>query len=645
MSQLAPNLFQRRFRDLMEIGRARLPSLAPEWTDHNAHDPGITLMELLSWVGEAQLYSLSRLRRDERAAYAALLGLVPAGTQGATGLIWPDRQDPISPAATFINTVVLREDTVIHLTDGDTPTFRPARKILWAPGHIDKLESRSAGGRIIDHTNNNERGGLAFMPFGERAGRHDVLALTFVCRDSEGLFGKNLRDAKGAYWSIGIIAAPPEGTGPNEIAAERGHSPITATLVTSDDRFDLKIVSDTSRGTLTTGALLLDLDGVTTSPGRFTIELRSPNGFPRPPRVFRIEPNVIPIQQGYTVSRELNISTGMPDWSFQLNVPGLRFAAGQEPVAVEVAEPRGVIEWTRCDRLSDRSPDERVYELDAARGEITFGNGINGRIPPAQSQVFVTYSVSDGVQGRVARNRKWKVAGFGGTFGVNPDPIAGGSGPFGWIDQRREARRRSREDHALVSSSDIVSAALALPLLEVVRAWVVTPDNRLPRTGTLTLIALRSRPGGKEPKQPPETTRWLNAIRRQLLPRMPLATRLVVSAPHYFEFSLDAVVETYQGTDPAAVKKNIEDELAKRLSLVDTKTGIAPREPGVPVTRRDVAAWLRATGGVKRVVQLQLRDARGKKIDQVTVMSSGLPRWNSADSSIEVKRPEPGRSR
>ena len=66
MKALAPNLFQRRFQDFVEMGRARLPSLAPEWTDHNAHDPGITLMELLAWVAEAQLYSLSRMLRDER---------------------------------------------------------------------------------------------------------------------------------------------------------------------------------------------------------------------------------------------------------------------------------------------------------------------------------------------------------------------------------------------------------------------------------------------------------------------------------------------------------------------------------------------------------------------------------------------------
>src|SRR5690242_7492383 len=134
MKQLSPNLFDRRFQDLVEIGRARLRPLAPEWTDHNAHDPGITLMELLAWVAEAQLYSHSRLRRDERHAYAALLGLSPSGTQGARGVIWPDRQDRNSPFTTFAKNLVLPEDSVIGLVGTDTLTFRPQAKLLWMPG-------------------------------------------------------------------------------------------------------------------------------------------------------------------------------------------------------------------------------------------------------------------------------------------------------------------------------------------------------------------------------------------------------------------------------------------------------------------------------------------------------------------------------
>lgn len=642
MTRLAPNLFERRFADLVEIGRARLPSLAPDWTDHNAHDPGITLMELLAWVAEAQLYSLSHLRRDERLAYAALLGLAPAGTQSATGLIWSDRLDPGSPATTFMKSLVLSDDTVINAVGAESLTFRPVGRLLWAPGRIQKLEARGPGGRTTDHTTTNERGVMPFLPFGERAGSRDVLAITFQCRDKEGLFGSKRQNANGARWPIGILVAPALGGAAVEPATSTGHSPLTAKLVTDNEQFNLKIASDSTQGLLTTGALLLDLDNVTTSPKEFTIELRSRSGFPRPPRMLRIEPNVIPIQQGHKISSELHVATGMPDWTFTLDVPGLRFGVGEEPINLEVAEPAGLKTWRRCERLSDAGPDENVYELDTEYGEVTFGNNINGRIPPADSQVLVTYAVSDGEEGRVARNRKWKVAGFEGTFGVNPDPISGGAATSGWIEQRREARRRSKDDHALVSSADIASAAKALPLLEVARAWVAAPDDRQPRTGAVTLIALRSRPDEIEPEQPPETPRWLESIRRRLAPPMPLGTRLVVAAPRYIEFSIHASLETDAGRNPSTIEKEVDKALQKRLALADLPKGAMPRQPGVPVTRRDVAAWLRATNGVKRVVQLELRGADGKPVDMVAVPPSGLPRWNPGRSTIDVQRPERG---
>lgn len=647
MSKLAPNLFQRRFQDLMEIGRARLPSLAPGWTDYNAHDPGITLMELLAWVAEGQLYSLSRLRRDERRAYAALLGLTPTGTQAATGLIWPDRLDPNSPAATFKTSIVIPDHSVINVMDAENPTFRPSHPLLWAPGRIEKLETRNANGQTIDHTITNERGGLPFLPFGERTGRREVLKLTFACRDRLGLVGRNRENTKGALWPIGVIVAPPLGGAVHASTyADTSRSSLTATLLAQDERYALRIASDSTQGLLSTGAILLDLDSVTSAPSKlkkFTIELRSQRGFARPPRVLRIEPNVIPILQGRTVPSELHVSNGMPDWSFTLDVPGLRFASGQEPVNVQVAEPVGLKTWRRSDRLSERGPDDEGYEFDAVKGEVTFGNGVNGRIPPQDSQVLVTYSVSDGAEGNVARNRKWKVTGVDGTFGVNPDPITGGSASSGFIDDRREARRRSRDDHALVSSDDIETAAKALPLMEVARAWVPEPDDRVPRTGVVTVVVLRNRAGGKEPEQPPETAQWLEAIRRGLTARMPLASRLVVAAPRYIEFSIQAVLEADSNRNPSEIKKKVEAELQKRLALVDASTGMPPRQPGVPVTSRDIAAWMRATDGVKRVIQLVLSGANGKSVTEVSVPRSGLPRWNPGSSTIDVQRPKNGR--
>ena len=115
----------------------------------------------------------------------------------------------------------------------------------------------------------------------------------------------------------------------------------------------------------------------------------------------------------------------------------------------------------------------------------------------------------------------------------------------------------SRDDHALVSAADIAAAAGSLPLLEVGRAWVVPPQPNAPRTGAVKLVVMRSRSGGKEPARAPETRQWLDAIRRRLIARMPLGTRLVVSAPHYAEFAIDTALEVSQGRDPATVKAEV----------------------------------------------------------------------------------------
>src|SRR6185503_5726172 len=272
MKTLAPNLFQRRFQELVEIGRARLPSLAPEWTDHNAHDPGITLMELLAWVAEAQLYSLSRVRRDERLAYAALLGIFPHGTQGASGMIWSDRNDPNSPASTHRRSLVLPEETAVSVRGGESSTFRLTQRLLWAPGRIAKLETQDAQGRTTDHTITNERGGLPFLPFGERGGRQTTLALTFECRDKAGLLGDDPKSARSAFWPMGVLVAPTTGVEALESEAQTGCTPITAAVVIDQRRTRLRIESDTTHGFLTTGTLLLDLSDIKTSPERLTIE-------------------------------------------------------------------------------------------------------------------------------------------------------------------------------------------------------------------------------------------------------------------------------------------------------------------------------------------------------------------------------------
>ena len=63
------------YADIVEEAEARLPWLCPVWTDHNAHDPGITLLELMAWYKELQQYQLDQLTPAIRRKLLELAGL------------------------------------------------------------------------------------------------------------------------------------------------------------------------------------------------------------------------------------------------------------------------------------------------------------------------------------------------------------------------------------------------------------------------------------------------------------------------------------------------------------------------------------------------------------------------------------------
>ena len=72
-----PNLDDRRWIDLVEEGRALIPFYAPQWTDHNIHDPGITILELFAAIAEMDIYQLNRIPRNRKLKFLALIGVHP----------------------------------------------------------------------------------------------------------------------------------------------------------------------------------------------------------------------------------------------------------------------------------------------------------------------------------------------------------------------------------------------------------------------------------------------------------------------------------------------------------------------------------------------------------------------------------------
>lgn len=68
-----PNLDDRTYADLVEEARSQISTEYATWTDHNASDPGIILIELLAWLTELALYRVNQLPEQNTLVYLNLL--------------------------------------------------------------------------------------------------------------------------------------------------------------------------------------------------------------------------------------------------------------------------------------------------------------------------------------------------------------------------------------------------------------------------------------------------------------------------------------------------------------------------------------------------------------------------------------------
>lgn len=74
----------RTYGDILDEMIASIPKYTDKWTNHNPSDPGITILELLSWIEETTLYRINRIPEE---SYVNFLRLVA----GASGVAEVDR--------------------------------------------------------------------------------------------------------------------------------------------------------------------------------------------------------------------------------------------------------------------------------------------------------------------------------------------------------------------------------------------------------------------------------------------------------------------------------------------------------------------------------------------------------------------------
>ncbi|HEX8146424.1 MAG TPA: putative baseplate assembly protein [Pyrinomonadaceae bacterium] len=153
-----PNLDDKTFAALVAEATKLIPRHAPEWTDHNRHDPGITFVELFSWLAEMQQFYLNRVGTESHLKFLKLLG---TGVRGATQA----RADVTFSGAADDTLVVPRG---AKLTTEEGVTFETEEGLRVVAARLTKVLSSSKS-TLKDNTESNGIVGLSFYAFGEDA--------------------------------------------------------------------------------------------------------------------------------------------------------------------------------------------------------------------------------------------------------------------------------------------------------------------------------------------------------------------------------------------------------------------------------------------------------------------------------------------
>ena len=87
MPILIPSIDDRSFSDILNEALARIPVHNPEWTNFNKSDPGITLIEVFSFLTENLLYRANQVPERNRRKFLSLLGMPLQSAAPAKGIV------------------------------------------------------------------------------------------------------------------------------------------------------------------------------------------------------------------------------------------------------------------------------------------------------------------------------------------------------------------------------------------------------------------------------------------------------------------------------------------------------------------------------------------------------------------------------
>jgi predicted phage baseplate assembly protein len=146
-----PKLDDRTFHDIVEEAISMIPRYAPEWTNHNPSDPGITLIELAAWMTDLLIYRLNQVPDKNYVAFLNLLGIKLRAPRAAKALL----RFALVEGATKQRVPRGSQVSTPQATEEHTVTFETARDVVITTAKPDRCfsyfdEAYAENSRFID---------------------------------------------------------------------------------------------------------------------------------------------------------------------------------------------------------------------------------------------------------------------------------------------------------------------------------------------------------------------------------------------------------------------------------------------------------------------------------------------------------------
>lgn len=148
MPLTAPNLDSRRFKDLVEEARARIPRYTPEWTNFNDADPGMTLVKLHAWLTETLLYQLNQLPELNYIKFLELLNVQPRPAVAAKAELTFTLKKLSNPGDPLVALIPRNTQVAVNDPDLEAPLiFETDRTLRALNGALAAVVVPKAGGQ------------------------------------------------------------------------------------------------------------------------------------------------------------------------------------------------------------------------------------------------------------------------------------------------------------------------------------------------------------------------------------------------------------------------------------------------------------------------------------------------------------------